>query len=69
MIAMRVIAGILGIGSLALAVPGLVIDLHDSWMENTFHIFAFGGVGAYAIYFGLTGRYRPGARKERSEVT
>lgn len=63
---LRPIAGIIGVGLLGLAIPGLVVDLHDSWMENTFHILAFGGLSAYAVYFSLTGRFTLRATEQES---
>jgi hypothetical protein len=54
------------VGLRLLAIPGLLVDLHDAWWENAFHVLAFGGVAAYAIYFGVTGRHKlPGIRRAR----
>lgn len=58
--AFRIISLIFAIGLIALAIPGLVVNLHDSWFENLFHILAFGGLAAYLIRFALTGRYKLG---------
>jgi hypothetical protein len=65
---LRVIAVAVGIGLLLVAVPGLVVNLHNSWWENSFHILAFGGVATYAIYFGFTGRYKLPTTKRDNEV-
>jgi hypothetical protein len=63
---LRPIAGIIAVGFLGLAIPGLVVDLHDSWMENTFHILTFGGLSAYAVYFSVTGRFTSRATEQEN---
>jgi len=56
--ALRGLAVLVGIFFVLLAIPGVLLDLHQAWWENTFHVLAFGCVAAYAIYFGVTGRHK-----------
>lgn len=62
----RVIAGLIGLGLLLLAIPGLLLGLHDTWFQYAFHILSYGALATYAIYFSCTGKYNLIARNNKA---